>query len=879
MDFHFANLLGSSYRGGSLVFNGDELLSPVGNRVSLIDLAQSTTKALPFENQKQVRTVAVSPDGRLLLSVDADGRALLANKARGALLHRMTFKGAVAAAKFSPDGRYVAVAVSRLLQVWLTPGVHKVLAPWQLHRTYGHSHGDVTALDWSEDGRFLAAASKDVACRIFTLDPVPGFTPPTLAGHKDVPVAVFFLGQALQSAAQVTTGQAVQLVTVSRDGALFMWAAKAVQPAKAERLEALAAGGVMAGGQWSVAAKHFFMQRGGTAVSCADVHAITGVSAVGYSSGVMDVYQLPEFTHLHTLSVSTESLSALRFNPRGDWLAVGSARLGQLLVWDWRAETYVLRQQGHAADVAAAVFSPDGAVIATGGDDAKIKLYQVASGLSYATLTGHAAGVTALAFAPSGGALLSAAADGTVRAHDTLRYRTFRTMAAPRPVQFASLALDPGGEVVVAGTSDSFEIYVWALKTGRLLDVLAGHAGPVAGLAFSPSQPLLASASWDRSVRLWGVFGGGGGEEREALVHSHDVLALAFRPDGRQLASATLDGQIYFWDPLEGTTQGTIEGRRDLRGGRLAGDRRAAGNLSSGACFTSLTYSADGAQLLAGGDSKYVCLYHVGERVLLRRFQLSANLSLDGVLDVLNSAKMTDAGSLDALPGGADYDIDDEDAELYPATVDPASKWDVPGAPKKRPAIRARCVCLSPTGSDWAAATPEGLVLYSQRPAALFDPTDLGEHLTPAAARAAVKAGALLRAALIALRLNDELLLCHVMLSVPPQQVRVVAEGIPRPLALQALRAVAALLSSSPHAEHSLSWASALATAHGATLQAAGGAAAASAAPVLRQLLTAVDRLHADMAPMCEDNLYLLDFLTQEGGAAMPNGGGGGMLA
>ena len=54
--------------------------------------------------------------------------------------------------------------------------------------------------------------------------------------------------------------------------------------------------------------------------------------------------------------------------------------------------------------------------------------------------------------------------------------------------------------------------------------------------------------------------------------------------------------------------------------------RRAAGNLSSGAAFTSLAFSADGSLLFAGGRSKFVCVYDVAERVLLRRFQVGAAL-------------------------------------------------------------------------------------------------------------------------------------------------------------------------------------------------------------------------------------------------------------
>ena len=68
-----------------------------------------------------------------------------------------------------------------------------------------------------------------------------------------------------------------------------------------------------------------------------------------------------------------EKLTSLAFSGPGDWVAVGSASLGQLLVWEWRSETSVLKQQGHYYDVATAAFSPDGALLATGADDAKVR--------------------------------------------------------------------------------------------------------------------------------------------------------------------------------------------------------------------------------------------------------------------------------------------------------------------------------------------------------------------------------------------------------------------------------------------------------------------------------------------------------------------------
>ena len=52
------------------------------------------------------------------------------------------------------------------------------------------------------------------------------------------------------------------------------------------------------------------------------------------------------------------------------------------------------------------------------------------------------------------------------------------------------------------------QIYVWSIKTGRLLDILSGHEGPVSCLAFSPLEGgLLASGSWDKTAR-WGSVAG-----------------------------------------------------------------------------------------------------------------------------------------------------------------------------------------------------------------------------------------------------------------------------------------------------------------------------------------------------------------------------------
>ena len=176
----------------------------------------------------------------------------------------------------------------------------------------------------------------------------------------------------------------------------------------------------------------------------------------------------------------------------------------------------------------------------------------------------HAPGASDAAASP----VVSASLDGTVRAFDLIRYKNFRTMVTPKPCQLTSLAVDPSGDVVVAGAVQPFDIYMWHLRTGRLIEVLPGHTGPVATLAFAPassSEAMLASGSWDKTVKLWSLYqkkaasGGtgaigeramaegtsiGGGSLPEELAHDSDVLALAYRPDGREICAATLSGSL-----------------------------------------------------------------------------------------------------------------------------------------------------------------------------------------------------------------------------------------------------------------------------------------------------------------------------------------------
>ena len=94
---------------------------------------------------------------------------------------------------------------------------------------------------------------------------------------------------------------------------------------------------------------------------------------------------------------------------------------------------------------------------------------------------------------------------------------------------------------------------------------------------------------------------------------------------------------------------GSIDGRRDLSGGRRSTDEFTAQHNMQGKYFKSVCYSAVGEFLIAAGQSKYVCIYSLRSKCLVRKYPLTQNLSLEGVLDKLNGKNMTEIGSKSEL--------------------------------------------------------------------------------------------------------------------------------------------------------------------------------------------------------------------------------------
>jgi WD40 repeat protein len=198
----------------------------------------------------------------------------------------------------------------------------------------------------------------------------------------------------------------------------------------------------------------------------------------------------------------------------------------------------------HQGFVNSVQFSPDGNILASGGADRRIRLWNIQTGRIIYTFDGHQEAITAMQFLPNGKILVSVGIDRTIRFWDLERKQLLKTIDAHEQAIHA-LAISRDGKIIITGSSDR-TVRVRQLGSSSY-DTLKGHQTAVLSVAISPDGKTLASGSIDGIMTLWDA----NTKQSIASIQAHEsaVRSIVFQPTGQAFITASWDRTIKIWKP------------------------------------------------------------------------------------------------------------------------------------------------------------------------------------------------------------------------------------------------------------------------------------------------------------------------------------------
>jgi WD40 repeat protein len=476
--------------------------------------------------------LAFSPDCSRLATAGSDGSWTLwdANKGKKlfhkkaitpSLLHIADYLGKLGQFPFSsvlphseeisgitygPRGLYIATASQdRTVKLWGAKdgGLRSTIA-------MSGYEGGVNNVRFSPDGARLATAGDDRIIKIWDISSERPLL--TLAGHSGPVYGLDF------------NPDGNLLVTSSGDGTAKIWD---VTPSHKDEVYALA-----------------FSPDGGV------------LASAGRDSEVI-LWRVPRRPPLERMGEPLEghssTISVLAFDPEQShsYIVTGGAD-SRVIVWDIKTRNIVWERDkengGHKGQVTAVAFGPDG-VVASGGDDGDIILWDSSGNKLWHKSSEDVVNISGLAFRPGRGRQIVAAAvnvnrtqsiEGDVFFYDVHSGDEYDVGLKPvQPSGITGVAFSSDGQFL-ATSSPSKGVIVWDLIARKKVRSLP-HPSYVTGVAFSHRGRLLATSSQDHFARVWEL---SSGKLLDNLSHPAMVNAVEFSPNDQYLATACDDNTV-----------------------------------------------------------------------------------------------------------------------------------------------------------------------------------------------------------------------------------------------------------------------------------------------------------------------------------------------
>ncbi|GAB4541267.1 MAG: NB-ARC domain-containing protein [Pleurocapsa sp.] len=313
--------------------------------------------------------------------------------------------------------------------------------------------------------------------------------------------------------------------------------------------------------------RHTSLAKTFSAITCVKLSSQGNLLATADTNGEVKIWDINTYQEILNFPAHPVWVWSVAWSPNDRFLAtVADDKLVKL--WDRKSGKLLKVFAGHELSVVKVSFSPDGEFLASSGQDSVVKIWSIdRPSISSKNLIGHSYRVWGLAFQPicpnyptKPRIIATGGEDKTIRIWNYITGECLKTLSG-HEAWVKSVAFSPDGQLLASGSFDK-TIKLWHWHRGECLKTLIGHTDAVSEIAFTTDGKKLISSSFDGTIRLWDIFTG---KTLQVLdEHTNKLWSVDLAKDDRLAVSGGDDRTIKLWNINQGKCNKTLQGIADF---------------------------------------------------------------------------------------------------------------------------------------------------------------------------------------------------------------------------------------------------------------------------------------------------------------------------